>query len=228
ELLKKRVDDEVALEFVREIFVECLKVSGIVRALLSLARKDDKQVGEVSVREVVDDIVRLARHALSVEGIHVEIDLPRDVPELCEGAQQLRQVMMNLVTNACDALRIREATRRDDKRLRIVVTTRSDAGMPWLVVDTIDNADGIEAALVDRIFDPFFTTKPPGRGTGLGLAISQELVSGCGGRLTCQTARGKGSSFRVELPLGASKGPASAARHRRFVDERKTAAPSID
>ena len=78
---------------------------------------------------------------------------------------------------------------------------RENSGGSWLVIEAIDNADGIEPALLERIFDPFFTTKAPGRGTGLGLAISQELVAGYGGQLTCRTARGEGSCFRLEIPV---------------------------
>jgi signal transduction histidine kinase len=227
-LLKRQVDDPVVGGFAGEILGECVKVTNIVKALLSFSRKDEGQIGGVSVRDIIEDVARLARHALATDGVRLQIEVASDVPEVSEGAQQIRQVLMNLVTNACDALSMREHSRRDEKTVRIVVSVREEGGMLWLIVDTIDNADGIEPVVLDRIFDPFFTTKPPGRGTGLGLAICQELVAVRGGRLTCQTVRGEGSRFQFDLPLGDATRRASAGARPRPFDQRKKADLATD
>jgi signal transduction histidine kinase len=207
ELLKRQVTDPVARGFADEITTECQRVTRIVKALLSLSRKDDGQIGGVALREIVDDVAHLVRQGLDSGSIRLEVEIGADVPEIPEGAPELRQVLMNLVTNACDALATREPSRRDAKCIRVLASTRMQAAQLWLVVDTIDNADGIEPGLLDRIFDPFFTTKPPGRGTGLGLAISHEIAASKGGRLSCETAVGQGSLFRIELPLGDATRP---------------------
>src|SRR6185312_16381455 len=129
------------------------------KALVSLARADDRQVGGVPVTDVVDDVVRLMRHTVLVGRIRLDVELPPDLPEVFEGAQQMKQVLLNLLTNACDALAIRDQARREEKTIKIVASTSTGDEHGWLVIDTVDNADGIEPALVDRIFDPFFTTK---------------------------------------------------------------------
>ena len=186
-------------------------MAGIVQALLSFARDDDKQLGNVTVQEMIDDVLRLIRSSMTAAGIDLRVDIAADVPDVQRGAQRLKQVMMNLLTNATDALCERDPKRSGDKLVRIVASRQANGGTTWLVIDTIDNADGIEPALIDRIFDPFFTTKAPGRGTGLGLAISQEIVAAYGGQLTCRSARGEGTRFRLEIPITDGSGPSLAA-----------------
>jgi signal transduction histidine kinase len=211
ELLKKQKVDAQALAFAEEISHECARVAGIVQALLSFARTDDKQLGSVTVREMIDDVLRLIRSSMSAAGIDLRVDIAADVPDVHRGAQRLKQVIMNLLTNATDALGARDPKRGGGKVVRIVASRQASAGTTWLVIETIDNADGIEPALMDRIFDPFFTTKAPGRGTGLGLAISQEIVAGYGGHLTCRSERGEGTRFRLEIPMTDASGPSLAA-----------------
>jgi signal transduction histidine kinase len=201
ELLKKQTKDPQAVAFAVEIAHECARVAAIVNALLSFSRSDDNQLGGITPRDVIEDVVRLMRNAISSEGVHLELDIAEGLPEIHQGAQRLKQVIMNLLTNACDALRSRDPRRAGDKIVRIVAKREELQSGTWLVIEAIDNADGIEPALLDRIFDPFFTTKPPGQGTGLGLAISQELVAGYGGELTCRTARGEGSAFKLKIPV---------------------------
>jgi signal transduction histidine kinase len=211
ELLKKQTLDPQAFAFAEEISHECTRVAGIVQALLSFSRSDDKQHGNVSVQEMIDDVLRLTRSSMTSAGIRVRVDIAADAPDVHRGAQRLKQVIMNLLTNATDALGERDPKRSGDKVVQIVASKQASSGTTWLVIDTIDNADGIEPALVGRIFDPFFTTKAPGRGTGLGLAISQEIVAAYGGQLTCRSARGEGTSFRVEIPVAEASSPSLAA-----------------
>jgi signal transduction histidine kinase len=211
ELLKKQTIDGQALEFANEIVQECRQVAAIVKALLSFSRSDDKQLGSVSAREMIEDVVRLMRSSMTAAGIRVKVDVAVDAPEIQVGAQRLKQVIMNLLTNATDALADRDPGRRGDKLVRIVASREAHRGGTWLVIDAIDNADGIEPAIIERIFDPFFTTKPPGQGTGLGLAISQEIVAACGGQLTCRSSRGEGTTFRVEVPAADASSPSPIA-----------------
>jgi signal transduction histidine kinase len=212
ELLKKQSLGAQARAFADEISNECARVAAIVQALLSFARSDEKQLGNVSVQEMIDDVVRLIRSSMTAAGIDLRVDIAADVPDVHRGAQRLKQVIMNLLTNATDALCERDPGREGDKLVHIVASKQASAGTIWLVIDTIDNADGIEPALIERIFDPFFTTKAPGRGTGLGLAISQEIVAAYGGNLTCRSARGEGTRFRLEIPMVTdASGPSLAA-----------------
>jgi signal transduction histidine kinase len=226
-LLSRRLTDPAMREFAAEILSECKRVTDIVRALLSFARADEKQLGSASVRDAIDDVVRLLRASLKAEGIEVSVDAEADLPELHQGGARIKQVLMNLLTNARDALGSRSPRRAEEKRIHIAASTQLRGDEPWLVIELSDNGDGIEPGLLQRIFDPFFTTKPPGRGTGLGLALSQEFVTALGGRIECSTRRGEGTVFRVELPADPAAAlatrPTDAEPHRRGDLEPRTA-----
>jgi signal transduction histidine kinase len=211
ELLKKQTTDVQAVAFADEIAQEAARVAGIVKALLSFSRSDDKHLGNTSARELVEDVVRLVRSSSTAAGVRLEVDVEPDAPDVQAGAQRLKQVVMNLLTNATDALAERDPSRTGDKVVRIHAYRRELRGT-WLVIDTTDNADGIEPAILERIFDPFFTTKAPGRGTGLGLAISQEIVVAHGGQITCRSVRGEGTCFRVEIPAPDASTPSLPPR----------------
>ncbi|HSW08965.1 ATP-binding protein [Aquabacterium sp.] len=114
-----------------------------------------------------------------------------EVPEIECLATQINQVVMNLVVNAAHAM--------GSERGRIVIRTGSADGEAWFEV--ADNGSGIPKDVLPRIFDPFFTTKPIGKGTGLGLSLSYGIVQKHQGRITVDSAPGRGTTFRVTLPL---------------------------
>jgi signal transduction histidine kinase len=103
--------------------------------------------------------------------------------------QQLRQVFLNLVVNAAQAV---------EDGGHVLVATRNDGA--HVVVSVADDGCGIPAELLDRIFDPFFTTKPIGEGTGLGLGIAHQIVASHGGDIEVESTPGEGTVFRVRLP----------------------------
>ena len=103
----------------------------------------------------------------------------------------MQQVIFNLVNNACQAM---------IEQGEIVVSTREAA--PWAILEVQDTGPGVSRELIERIFEPFFTTKPEGEGTGLGLSLSRDFVRQFGGELECDSEPGRGSVFRVRLPLG--------------------------
>jgi signal transduction histidine kinase len=117
-----------------------------------------------------------------------------EVPEIECLSSQINQVVMNLVVNAAHAM-----GDRGGERGRIVIRTGSADGEAWFEV--ADNGSGIPKDVLPRIFDPFFTTKPIGKGTGLGLSLSYGIVQKHGGRITVDSEVGRGTTFRVTLPL---------------------------
>src|SRR5204862_6800052 len=104
---------------------------------------------------------------------------------------KVNQVVMNLVTNAIDA---------SDESGEVTVRTRKDGG-DAVVIEVVDHGQGIPEAIRQKIFDPFFTTKPVGEGTGLGLSISYGIVRDHGGAIAVESEEGKGTTFRVRLPV---------------------------
>ncbi|HNC97006.1 MAG TPA: ATP-binding protein, partial [Myxococcota bacterium] len=123
------------------------------------------------------------------------------VPAVVGADLRLGQVFTNLVVNAVQALPV---DRREQNEIRIRVYRR-DADQ--VCVEVVDNGQGIPKEMLNRIFEPFFTTKPVGEGTGLGLSICQDLVRACGGSIEVESELGKGSTFRVLLPVALGNLP---------------------
>jgi signal transduction histidine kinase len=174
------------------------RAAEIVAALRAFARGGDEEAWtrtELTAR--LDRTLTLLRHRIGAQ-VEVVRDYG-DTPPLVCLAGQLDQVWLNLLANACDAV---------GAQGRITVRTRLASappgavhGGPHLLVAIADDGPGIEPGLQARVFDPFFTTKPEGAGTGLGLSVSYAIVERHGGAIELRSALGRGSEFRVALPL---------------------------
>jgi CheY-like chemotaxis protein len=134
--------------------------------------------------------------SLRVDTIIVDLRLTADLPRLWADPHQLRQVLVNLVTNAQQALREVVAPRQ------LTLTTAVDAARTRVTLEVADSGLGMSPDVQARIFEPFFTTKPPGIGTGLGLPLCRSILEDHGGTLECTSQIGRGTTFRVELPVG--------------------------
>ncbi len=168
------------------------RIRTIVRDLLALSRVDDVVVGPVDVLAVVESTLTLASKHIS-ERATLSLDC-QPVPPSHGSVARLGQVLLNLITNALEAM---PAGSRQDNQLRVVVRPSSGGGA---VVEVTDNGIGIAPEHASQLFEPFFTTKVPGSGTGLGLAISRRLVTEMGGSLSFESVPMRGSTFRVVLP----------------------------
>jgi signal transduction histidine kinase len=167
------------------------RVRVLARDLAGLARADDDSRAAVDVRQVVESALAMA--SFEIRDAEVVLELAES-PPIQAHARRLGQVFLNLLINAAHALR-REPTVRDE--IRIVSRVVSEN----LVVEISDSGTGIAADVLPRIFDPFFTTKPEGKGTGLGLSVSLRIVRSLGGDIAVTSQVGRGSTFRVRLPL---------------------------
>ncbi len=174
----------------------------IVKNFLAMARQRPSERGEVRLNQVVEEAVELLAYPLRVDNVEVTLDLAEDLPVLWADPHQLSQVVVNLVTNAHQALRETPPPRR------LTFLSRSDPVEGRVTLAVADNGPGIPPALQGRIFEPFFTTKPPGQGTGLGLALCQGIVEGHGGSIRVESEPGQGAVFRIELPVEAQPVPA--------------------
>jgi CheY-like chemotaxis protein/anti-sigma regulatory factor (Ser/Thr protein kinase) len=140
---------------------------------------------------VIATVARLVAHELKHRA-KLLVELPPDLPPVRVGPARLEQVLVNLLVNAAQALEGIEGL--------ITIRARRHAG-DRIVVDVIDNGPGIPPAILARLFEPFFTTKAATSGTGLGLAISQSIVADAGGDLSVESAPGRGTTFRITLPV---------------------------
>jgi CheY-like chemotaxis protein len=135
----------------------------------------------------------------------VVLDLAENLPVTRADGHQLHQVVVNLVANAHQAMRRMDGTRR------IALTTRCVGDPPRIHLEVADSGPGIPPEIRERIFEAFFTTKPPGEGTGLGLSLCQGIVEEHGGTITLESEVGRGTTFRIELPVAARSEPAPRA-----------------
>ena len=183
----------------------------IVRTFLAMARQRPPQRSAVPLNDLVRAAAELLAYTLRSHAVELTMALADDLPPVQADADQLGQVVLNLLVNAQQALAGREGPRR------VTVTTgleaRREGREPRVWLRVADNGPGVGEEMRERIFEPFVTSKTEGSGTGLGLSVSRAIVREHGGDLVLETASAGGASFRLSLPMsgGATAQPAPAA-----------------
>lgn len=204
-LRRQLTDRPDAMETLGDIIKESKMANAIVVEVLEFVRPIRLQVEHVAVREVILDAIQ----ALD-EGRHlVQVHVDDDVPLLTADPNQLRQLFTNLITNALEAMEVTMGDRRVDIRASLVPEDAEpgSAGQPLpaqVRIEVKDNGPGISEDDLERIFSPFFTTKP--QGTGLGLSIVRKVVDAHDGIIDATSAPGRGTTFRVTLPVVPAPG----------------------
>jgi two-component system NtrC family sensor kinase len=172
---------------------ESRRAARIVHNLLTFARQHKAEKTYADINQVIENTLELRGYELSVHGIHIERLYANPSPSTMADAYQLQQVILNLVTNAEQAMAGIDAAHH-----RMTVRTRRDGEIIRIEVE--DTGPGIAPDSLERIFNPFYTTKPVGHGTGLGLSISLGIISEHGGRIWAENVASGGAKFCVELP----------------------------
>ncbi|NVJ09122.1 GAF domain-containing protein [Myxococcus sp. AM001] len=179
-------------EVLREATDGAHRVRQIVRDLRTFSRGDDEVATAVNVQSVLESAITLARSELKLRA-----QLVRDYREvpLVEGNEgRFGQVFLNLLINAAQAIPVGNSEQHE---VRLTLRKAGDR----VVIEVRDTGVGMPPEVRARIFDPFFTTKPVGEGTGLGLSICHGIVTGFGGDISVESEEGRGSTFRVSLPV---------------------------
>jgi signal transduction histidine kinase len=157
---------------------------------LRFARAPGTMAREVDLGDLADEVVELTAKTAEDGSVDVDVIAPDGAGRsIVTDPYQLRQVLLNVVTNAIQAV---------DRHGRIVI--RIDGGPDTAAISVIDNGPGIPPEYLERIFEPFFTTKADSEGTGLGLAVSRGIVEKLGGRIEVDNRPGEGCTFRIVLP----------------------------
>ncbi len=199
-LLIDRADLPRARENIGQILALIDRMATIARHLRNVARKPNEPLKAVDLRAVVADALAVARARLETAGATVEVDLPASLPPVQGGPVRLQQVLVNVLSNAADAVE-GQADRR------ILLTAQAEGGE--VQVSVRDRGAGVAPAIADRIFDPFFTTKQVGSGLGLGLSISYNIMKDFAGDLRVSNHPDGGAVFTLVLQTAAGKAVAA-------------------
>jgi PAS domain S-box-containing protein len=206
-LLEEKCADAPALradaQRIREAAERCGR---IVRTFLNMARQKAPERRSVQLNDLVRAAVEMLAYTFRSHGIELQLELGAELPEVRVDADQIGQVVLNLLVNAQQALVAQEPRPDRERRVRVStgVEARRDNREPRVWLRVADSGPGIAPALREKIFEPFFTTKPEGIGTGLGLAVSRSLVREHGGQLGLEASIG-GAVFRLSLPISGER-----------------------
>ena len=184
-----RLDD--FSKYLQVIIRESYRCKGIIDCLLSFSRKSDGSVSDINLNDIIQEVLELVRYKSRYEKVDIRMNLQKDLPDVTGDPVGLRQVCMNLLMNAHQAI----------KGAGIVEISTSTSDQSMVLFQISDNGCGISRDNIDQIWDPFFTTKEVGQGLGLGLAVTYNIVKRNGGDITVESQSGKGSKFTVRMPI---------------------------
>lgn len=196
EQVLRRLEPSPGSEDLRVVINQVDHISATVRQLLDFSRRSPLDKRDVSLATVVERTRELLQLKLEARHLQLDLDLPDDLPMLTADPDQLQQVLVNLLLNACDA---------SLPGRRVSVSARP-ARSQMVGIRVVDQGTGIPPENLSAIFEPFFTTKPRGEGTGLGLAIVAAIVRNHAGRIDVQSAIGQGTTVAVLWPASPHGG----------------------
>ena len=206
ELLQQEdISREERDEYIRRTEAEIERINTIIRQLLEVSRPFSSDRAAVSVHELIHDTASVLRVQPLMSNIELSLKLAAEEDTVLADCNQLRQVFLNLIINAADAVSVEG--RDTGGKLEISTALETDVDPDTknpaarLKIMFIDDGPGIAEENLGNIFDPFFTTKDPGRGTGLGLSVSFMIVESLGGRMTVTSEFGRGTTMTISLPL---------------------------
>jgi len=168
----------------------------VVRDLLNFTRSTPSRKGAGHLHSCLREILAVVRHPFELDGVVVETDLDDAMPTMVLDEAKIKQVLMNLIMNAKQAIKNKGIIR---------VSTRFDPEEGVGLLEVRDSGCGMAPEHLPHIFDPFFTTKEPGEGTGLGLSVAYGIVHDHGGEIFATSEPGAGSTFTVRLPVSQNR-----------------------
>jgi len=197
QLLQHRSWPDGLKETFEQIHINANRCSRVVQNMLFFVRASKGDRKPLMLNEVVESSLELLQYRfVKIDGVEVVRELEAGLPKALGDYQQLSQVLVNLINNACDAM---QAIERGSGKRRIVLRTRREGARA--VVEVEDAGTGVPEELFGRVFEAFVTTKPSGKGTGLGLYICKQIMAGHGGSISFYNRENGGAVFALELPL---------------------------
>ncbi len=183
-------EDDPKREDVDIIIKETERCRDIVRGLLDYARQTEPQKAVLSINDVIDKTLALLEHQATFRNVEIVRKFGADLPELMVDKDKIRQVLINLLTNAQEAM---------PEGGTITITTNVSSNGKYIEMEITDTGCGIDDTALPRIFDPFYSTKD--LGTGLGLSVIQGIVASHKGTIVAKSKKGEGTTFTIRLPV---------------------------
>lgn len=200
--LSKLPDDAETVAHLRETLSACFRARDLIQRILTFTRKSDRRLERTDITALVQEVLRLLQATLPAT-VEISADLDADCPPVLADPVEMHQVVMNLCTNAHQAM--------PDGKGRLTVSVYGEAdrqdGQPRACLLVGDDGIGMPSEVVARCFEPYFTTKDIGHGTGMGLALVHSVVTGVGGIIDVDTAPGRGTTFEIRLPVAGPGDP---------------------
>jgi len=203
-LLKEgSISQEERDDYISRAEAEISRIKSIIRELLDFSRPVDEVTEDVNIHEIIYETTEILKVQPLMNNISIDLALEAEHDTIHADPNQLRQVFINLMMNAADAIASNENSKAGMLTVETRVTAEPDINISkkFLTIEIVDNGPGIPAENLENIFDPFFTTKEPGKGTGLGLAVCFMIVEQAGGRILAESDGSRGTTFTISLPL---------------------------
>ncbi|MCF8144281.1 MAG: HAMP domain-containing protein [Deltaproteobacteria bacterium] len=206
ELLKRGdLSREERDDFLGRTEAEVNRIHLIIRELLDFSRTSGPHSEETAVHELITETVHMLKSQPMMEQIDIQQALKAENDLVRANASQLKQVFLNIILNAADAMSDAGMSDQSDSRKMLEIETDNNDG--FIRVTVTDTGTGIPLEAQGRIFDPFFTTKAPGKGTGLGLSVCYTIMKGLGGAIRVESPAGRGTCVIVDIPLAVNPKP---------------------
>jgi len=216
-LRKKMPDGSLDAEDMDLVIQETKRCAAIIRRLLDFAREKKPEKKFSDLNQIIEETERLIERPAHLRDIEIRKELDTNLPPVWVDADQIKQVVMNMLVNAQQAI---EKKGTIDVRTRIAPEPKRAEPLaePVRMVEiaVMDTGCGIPAKNLQRIFDPFFTSKEVGKGTGLGLSVSHGIIRAHGGLIEVESTVGEGTTFRVYLPVQPDAETAELLRGRNL------------
>jgi two-component system NtrC family sensor kinase len=212
-LRKKMPEGSADAEDLDLVIRETKRCAAIIRRLLDFAREKTPEKKFTDLNQVIEDTARIIERPASFRDVEIALDLDRNLPQVWIDSDLIKQVIMNILVNAQHAIEHEGSiTVRSRRSPEAKAPEPEMEPVPMAEISIVDTGCGIPEKNLKRIFDPFFTSKEVGKGTGLGLSVSHGIVRAHGGVIEVDSTVGKGSTFRIYLPLQPPSGESGSSR----------------
>lgn len=193
DLLNKQLDQDEINDSIAEAKSNLNKIQNTVSQILSISYFDEGNLlDKIDINEFVEETHFIIFKYLEENKTKINYHIADDIPCFSGSKNQLQQVLLNLITNAVDALQLQE------ERVIDIIFAQNNSN---LHISVEDNGPGIPKEIIDKIFDTFFTSKQKGKGTGLGLSICKSIIDSHDGKIEVISESGKGTKFIIDIPL---------------------------